>query len=70
MRICPFRDCTEQLPAWQFACRRHWFSLSPADRRQINDAYASYKNNMIGIEELRDIQRSVLGERGKEAVHA
>lgn len=64
MRICPFDGCLEKLADSTFACRRHWYSLTKAERDAIWSAYNSYMANRIGMEELRERQQAILGQRG------
>lgn len=64
MRHCPFHRCQASLPDHRFACRTHWFQLQLNERWRLNDAYAAYQRNEIGIERLREIQQEVLGNRG------
>lgn len=64
MRKCPFTACGRSIPDDIFVCKPHWFRLSPAERATINEAWSNYQINAIGIDELRRIQQSVLGNRG------
>lgn len=65
MRTCPFKGCVEQLPDHLFACRPHWYSLRPPERRQILAAYSAYLRDEIDLGELRRRQQEVLGTRGR-----
>jgi hypothetical protein len=64
MRTCPFHNCDINIPDDKFACREHWHSLSTDEKRQVIAAYGRYLRNEIGVEELRQIQQKVLGNRG------
>lgn len=64
-RHCPFHDCpVDDLSHEMFACRKHWFSLSMAQRFRINSAFRDYRDDKISLIQLRRIQQSVLGSRG------
>jgi hypothetical protein len=63
-RPCPFHGCTQVLPDYLFACKAHWFSLLPAERDCIWEAYTRWKDGSLGVDELRRIQQEVLGDRG------
>lgn len=65
MRQCPFNDCPAEIGDDLFACRKHWYSLSDAERRRIWWAYREYLKDAMTMEELRAIQQQVLGTRGK-----
>ncbi len=60
MRACPFRDCKSTIADSVFACRRHWFQLTPRQKQTVQKAYDDYLRDEIGIEELRRIQQRVL----------
>lgn len=36
---CPREGCPRRVPSFQLACKRHWFTVSPATRRWVNAAY-------------------------------
>jgi hypothetical protein len=36
---CPARDCTEEMPFEQLACRKHWFELPPKLRASISSMW-------------------------------
>lgn len=60
MNKCPF--CDVSLPSTRFACTKHWFALSPAQRSTINKGYTDYLHDRIGIERLREIQDEVIND--------
>lgn len=62
MRNCPFNGCDQTLPSHIFACRRHWHSLSPEQKRRIHAAYADFQADRIGFEEIARRQQEVLDE--------
>jgi hypothetical protein len=64
MRTCPFHGCDDKLPDNLFACKSHWFRLSRTDQQTIHAAYADYLDDQLTVEELRDLQQQILGERG------
>jgi hypothetical protein len=64
MRKCPFHGCEKRIPDERFACGPHWFSLNSEEKAEIHATYQAYLNEFIGVEELRERQQAVLGERG------
>ena len=64
MRKCPFHGCERQIPDSVFACRPHWFSLNKADKTRIHDVYNAYTSDQLTVDELRQAQQEVLGDRG------
>lgn len=65
MRTCPFHNCGREIPADLFACGKHWYSLSAPDKERIHWAFREWKKGGVTTEELRAIQQTVLGDRGK-----
>jgi hypothetical protein len=63
-RPCPFHGCVQTLPDYLFACKAHWFTLSPEERDCIWNAYRCWHEGNLGSNELRRIQQDVLGDRG------
>jgi hypothetical protein len=60
MRNCPFTDCGARLDDSIFACGEHWRRLSFVQKQAIHKAYAAYKADEIGIEQLRAVQGQVI----------
>lgn len=59
-RTCPFAGCGEPIDPARFACKRHWFSLSESQKQTIVAAYHDYRDEKIGVKELRAIQQKII----------
>ena len=64
MNKCPIHGCPHRVETSRFVCSRHWRQLAKAKRARILDAYERYQQSEIDLEDLRKIQREVLGYRG------
>jgi hypothetical protein len=42
VRRCPYEGCTKRIGRELFACSRHWFTLPPDVREEINRAWRAY----------------------------
>lgn len=62
MRLCPFPNCGNTIPAHLFACNRHWYALNRDQQRRIYDCYGKWKAGEIDGAELRRRQQEVLDE--------
>ena len=59
-RKCPHPACSRMLPDTLFACGQHWHALPAVIRKHIWNAYATYLDGCIGIEELRRLQQPAI----------
>jgi hypothetical protein len=59
-RHCPINNCGAAIVAERFACGRHWFQLSRAERAEIYAVYDGWKRGEVEAEELRRRQQAVI----------
>lgn len=45
---CPHPECRDTIGFAVFACRRHWYSLPTAIRREISNAWAAVCDGRTG----------------------
>lgn len=64
MRQCPFYGCQRSILPTCFACRAHFRSLTDWEQERLFAARESFTQGRIGLQELRNVEQSILGERG------
>lgn len=61
-RQCPFDGCQLMVLPTQFACAKHWYSLSREQQAKLYMCYDDWNDGTIDGDELRRIQQTVLDE--------
>ncbi len=62
MRVCPFAACETMVAPTQFACPKHWASLTKGHKARVWSAYKQYLAKTISLLALRNIQQQILKE--------